>query len=72
MGMYDEVLVEVNFVIEENGGDYDFFEDFIEAFNKIGVICGKEVIWYYVLWVGDGLNFWKYFCCFEWYNVIEQ
>lgn len=72
MGMYDEVLVEVNFVIEENGGDYDFFEEFIEVFNKIGLVWGKEVIWYYVFWVGDGLgglSNWKYLCCFVWYNV---
>ncbi|MCR9102517.1 MAG: RagB/SusD family nutrient uptake outer membrane protein [bacterium] len=72
MGMYDEALAEANFVIEENGGDYDLSEDPIEAFNKTGVSRGKEVIWYYALWAGDGLPSWKHPRRFDWYNATEQ
>jgi len=38
-------LQELNFVIDENQGDYDLSEDPIEAFNKSTAARGKEVIW---------------------------
>jgi hypothetical protein len=56
MGNYADALTELNFVIDQNGGDYDLTEDPIEAWNKTGPIRGKEVIWYYTLWAGDGLG----------------
>ena len=42
MRNYDEALAELNFVIDENGGDYDLSEDPIEAFNKTGIDRGRE------------------------------
>ena len=56
MGRFDEALSELNFVIDENGGDYDLSEEPIAAWNKTGVERGREVIWYYALWAGDGLG----------------
>lgn len=38
-------LQELNFVIDENHGEYDLSEDPIEAFNKSNATRGKEVIW---------------------------
>lgn len=75
MGRYDEALAELNFVIDENGGDYDLSEDPIEAFNKTGVARGKEVLWYYALWAGDGLggsSNWKHPRRIEFYNANNQ
>jgi hypothetical protein len=75
MGMYDEALAEANFVIEENGGDYDLSEEPIEAFNKTGPVRGKEVIWHYALWAGDGLggsSNWKHPRRFAWYNASRE
>lgn len=75
MGMYDEALAEANFVIEENGGDYDLSEEPLEAFNKTGPVRGKEVIWYYALWAGDGLggsSNWKHPRRFAWYNASRE
>jgi len=72
MGMYDEALAELNFVIDQNGGMYDLTEDPLEAWNKTGVTRGSEVIWYYALWAGDGLggsSNWKHPRRFEWYNA---
>lgn len=74
-GAYDEAETELNFVIDQNGGDYDLSEDPMEAFNKTGVERGKEVIWYYALWAGDGLggsSNWKHPRRFEWYNASNQ
>ena len=71
MGMHDEALTELNFVIDQNGGDYDLSEDPIEAWNKTGVARGKEVIWYYTLWAGDGLggsSNWKHPFRMQWYS----
>jgi tetratricopeptide (TPR) repeat protein len=56
MQRYDEALEELNYVIEENGGDYDLSEEPIAAWNKTGVERGMETIWYYALWTGDGLG----------------
>lgn len=75
MGRYDEALTELNFVIEQNGGDYDLSEDPVEAFNKTGVARGKEVIWYYALWAGDGLggsSNWKHPGRPSWYNANNR
>ncbi len=72
MGLYDEALAEANFVIEENGGDYDLSEEPLEAFNKTGPVRGKEVIWYYALWAGDGLASWKHPRRFSWYNTSQE
>ncbi len=38
-------LNELNYVIDENGGDYDLSEDPIEAFNRSDATRGKEVLW---------------------------
>ena len=75
MGRYDEAAAELDFVIEQNGGDYDLSEDPIEAFNKTGVARGQEVIWYYTLWTGDGLGGarnWKHPRRFSWYNAVNS
>lgn len=75
MGRYDEAEAELNFVIEQNGGDYDLSEDPVEAFNKTGVERGSEVIWYYALWAGDGLggaSNWKHPGRFSWYNANNR
>lgn len=75
MGMYDEALAETNFVIEENGGDYDLSEEPIAAWNQTGVARGKETIWYYALWAGDGLggsSNWKHPRRFSWYNASRE
>lgn len=42
----DEAIQELNYVIDQNGGDYDLSEDPIEAFNKDNNNRGKEVLWY--------------------------
>ena len=75
MGRYDEAAAEADFVIEQNGGDYDLSEDPIEAFNKTGVNRGQEVLWYYALWAGDGLGGgrnWKHPFKFGWYNAVNS
>ncbi|MEL7121771.1 MAG: RagB/SusD family nutrient uptake outer membrane protein [Bacteroidota bacterium] len=75
MGRYDEALAELNFVIDQNGGDYDLSEDPIEAWNKTGVERGKEVLWYYALWAGDGLggsSNWKHPGRFSSYNANNR
>lgn len=75
MGEYDEALTELDFVIDQNGGLFDLSEDPIEAFNKTGPNRGKEVIWYYALWTGDGLggsSNWKHPGRFEWYNATKR
>lgn len=75
MGAHEEAMEPLNFVIEQNGGLYDLSEDPIEAFNKTGPERGKEVIWYYTLWAGDGLggsSNWKHPGRFEWYNAINR
>lgn len=41
-----EAIQELNYVIDQNGGDYDLSEDPIEAFNKDNNSRGKEVLWY--------------------------
>ena len=46
MGMENEALSELDYVIDQNGGDYDLSEDPIEAFNRDDETRGKEVIWY--------------------------
>ena len=75
MGRYDESLAELNYVIEENGGDFDLSEEPIEAWNKTGVARGKEVIWYYALWAGDGLggsSNWKHPLRMADYNALNR
>jgi tetratricopeptide (TPR) repeat protein len=56
IGRYDEALTELNYVIDENGGDYDLSEEPLAAWATTGVQRGKETIWYYALWAGDGLG----------------
>jgi hypothetical protein len=46
MGNDQEAIAELNYVIDQNGGQYDLSEDPIEAFNKSDGSRGKEVIWY--------------------------
>ncbi len=75
MGRYDEALAELNFVIDQNGGDYDLSEDPEVAWNQTGVSRGKEVIWYYALWAGDGLggsSNWKHPGRFSWLNANNR
>ncbi|MGD1891413.1 MAG: RagB/SusD family nutrient uptake outer membrane protein [Cyclobacteriaceae bacterium] len=73
--MRDEALAELNFVIDQNGGDYTLEEDPIEAYNKTGIARGSEVIWYYALWAGDGLggsSNWKHPNRFQDYNASNR
>lgn len=42
----------LNYVIDNNGGDYTLDEDPLEAFNKLNNTRGNEVLWYYR--AGDG------------------
>ncbi|MEM6378433.1 MAG: RagB/SusD family nutrient uptake outer membrane protein, partial [Bacteroidota bacterium] len=75
MGRYDEALTELNYVIDQNGGDYDLSEEPIEAWNKTGIARGKETIWYYALWAGDGLggsSNWKHPRRFREYNAFNR
>jgi len=53
MGDYDAALAEYNFVIDQNGGEYDLSEDPIEAWNKSSLDRGKEVI-FYLPYFSDG------------------
>ncbi len=46
MEMPNEALQELDYVIDQNGGDYDLSEDPIEAFNRDDNTRGREVIWY--------------------------
>ena len=72
---HSETLAELNFVIDQNGGDYTLEEDPIEAFNKTGVARGSEVLWYYALWAGDGLggsSNWKHPQRFQEYNASNR
>lgn len=71
-GDYDGALAELNYVIDENDGKFDLSEDPIEAFNKTGIDRGKEVIWYYALWAGDGLTTWKHPGRPSWYNATKR
>ena len=75
MGRYDEALTELNYVIDQNGGDYDLSEEPIEAWNKTGIARGKETIRYYALWAGDGLggsSNWKHPRRFREYNAFNR
>lgn len=46
-GEYDAALQEADYIIDNNGGEYDLSEDPIEAFNKSGEAeRGMETIWY--------------------------
>ncbi len=72
---HSEALAELNFVIDQNGGDYTLNEDPLQAFNKTGVARGKEVIWYYTLWAGDGLggsSNWKHPARFREYSASNN
>lgn len=46
MDRSQEAMGELNYVIDQNGGDYDLSEDPIEAFNRDDHSRGKEVILY--------------------------
>ena len=73
--MHAEALAELNFVIDQNGGEYTLEEDPIEAYNKTGIARGSEVIWYYALWAGDGLggsSNWKHPGRFQEYNASNR
>ncbi len=75
MGNYADALTELNFVIDQNGGDYDLSEDPIEAWNKTGIDRGRETIWYYTLWAGDGLggsSNWKHPGRFAVFNLTQR
>lgn len=75
IGDYAGAKAELDFVIDQNGGDYDLSEDPIEAWNKTGITRGREVIWYYALWAGDGLggpSNWKHPGRFETYTADER
>ncbi len=72
MGMNTEALNELNFVIDQNGGDFDLSEDPIEAFNKDFAGRGNEVIWYYLQYDGDGIGSWKRPGRFESYNKCDR
>ena len=72
---HSEALAELNFVIDQNGGDYTLAEDPIAAFNKTGMARGSEVIWYYTLWAGDGLggsSNWKHPARFREYSASNN
>lgn len=49
-GEYEKAKGYTDFVIEQNGGDYNLSEDPIEAFNKNTLSRGKEVIMYLPLY----------------------
>jgi starch-binding outer membrane protein, SusD/RagB family len=59
MGMRDQALTELDYVIDQNGGDFDLTEDPIETFNKDFKGRSSEVIWYYLQYDGDGIGSWK-------------
>lgn len=46
MGNYAKAKTECDFIIDQNGGDYDLSEDPIQAWNKSDLTRGKEVIMY--------------------------
>lgn len=46
MGDYQKVIEECNYLIDNNGGDFNLSEEPIEAFNKSSISRGKEVIFY--------------------------
>ena len=46
MGDYANAKLQTDYVIDQNGGDYDLSEDPIQAFNKTTLSRGKEVIMY--------------------------
>ncbi len=46
MQLNEEALQELNYIINQNGGDYDLTQDPIEAFNKDQRARGNEVIFY--------------------------
>lgn len=46
MGQYDKAKGYCDFVIDQNGGDYNLSEDPIQAFNKTTLSRGKEVLMY--------------------------
>ena len=41
-----DAMPELDYILDNNGGDYNLSEDPIEAFNKDDNTQGKEVIWY--------------------------
>ncbi len=43
---FEKAEAECDFLIDENGGEYDLSEDPIEAYNKSSLARGKEVIMY--------------------------
>lgn len=46
MHEFEKATEECDFVIDQNGGEYDLSEDPIEAYNKSSLSRGKEVIMY--------------------------
>ncbi|RMG60975.1 MAG: RagB/SusD family nutrient uptake outer membrane protein [Bacteroidetes bacterium] len=72
MGMEAEALAELNYVIDNNGGDFDLSEDPIEAFNRSDASRGREVIWYYLQYDGNGIGSWKRPGRFESYNKCDR
>jgi len=45
-GEYDKAKTECDYIIDQNGGEYDLTENPIEAFNKSSLSRGREVIFY--------------------------
>ena len=72
MGMDAEALAELNYIIDQNGGDFDLTQDPIEAFNRSDASRGNEVIWYYLQYDGDGIGSWKRPGRFESYNKCDR
>jgi starch-binding outer membrane protein, SusD/RagB family len=46
MGNYAKAKDECNYLIDQNGGEFDLSEDPIQAFNKSSLARGREVIFY--------------------------
>lgn len=72
MGQTAEAQAELDYVIDQNGGDFDMSEEPIETFNKDFAGRGKEVIWYYLQYDGDGIGSWKRPGRFESYNKCDR
>ena len=52
---FEKAGQECDFVIDQNGGEYDLSEDPIEAYNKSSLARGKEVMMYAACYDGDGV-----------------
>jgi len=67
-GDYDSARMECDYIIDQNGGQFDLSEDPIEAWNKSSATRGREVIFYiplYDLSAGGGNNHLTFFNAFD-------